>query len=353
MRGRTRDIKNMRQIDPYIIEQRKKRILQALIHHFIQTGRPVGSNVLTEDYDFDLSPATIRNIMAELENEGFLTHPHTSAGRTPTDKGYRAYVDSLIELQKLVIDEEKRVRQEYDNRIREMEETLIQTSRILSVLSQYSGFVMTPKIERNLLQHIELVPVSDSKILVILVTHSGMVKHRMVETSIPRAKLARLTNLLNERLRGLTLTEARRCVLQEIEEAQRTEMEILSLARDLSNDIFTLDEEIYMEGAANVLALPEFHDYGPMRSLLRLNGERNLLSHILDEDLTREGVQVVIGSESSCQEFENLSIVSSVYKDGETPVGILGIVGPKRMEYQKMMALVGAVSRMVNKILAK
>src|SRR3989339_675182 len=122
----------MRQIDPKIIEERKKQVLQAVIHHFIKTARPVGSNILTDDYKFDLSPATIRNLMAELEDEGYLTHPHTSAGRVPTDKGYRSYVDSLIELQKLVIDEEERVNHEYQGRIRELEDLLSKTSKALS-----------------------------------------------------------------------------------------------------------------------------------------------------------------------------------------------------------------------------
>jgi heat-inducible transcriptional repressor len=343
----------MRQIDPHIIEQRKKKILQALIHHYIKTGRPVGSSVLTEDYSFDLSPATVRNLMADLETEGYLTHPHTSAGRIPTDKGYRTYVDSLIELQKLVIEEERRAKQEYDARTREMEEVLVQTSRILSALSQYSGFVMAPRQEHNLLQYIELVHLSDGKVLVIMVTNSGMVKHRIVEAAISRSRLIELSNFLNAKLRGLPLTEAKRKIAEEIEEAQRNEMELLALARDLSGNIFNFEEEFYFGGTASVLALPEFQDFGPMRSLLRLNEDKDLLMHIVSDDLNREGVRVVIGSEASAEEFMDLSVVSSVYTDGENPVGVLGIVGPKRMEYPKMMALVSAVSKIVNKILSK
>ena len=342
----------MRQVDPKIIEERRKKILQVVIHHFIKTGRPVGSNVLTEDYKFDLSPATIRNLMSELEEDGYLTHPHTSAGRIPTDKGYRTYVDSLMELQRLAIEEERRVRQEYNNRIREMEEVLLQTSRVLSSLSQFSGFVMTPKVEVNQLQYIELLPISENRVLVVLVTHSGMVKHKIIEANLPREKLVELSNLLNDKLRGLTLLEAKQRIVREIEESQRVEKEILNLARNLSSEIFNIEEDIYIEGTSKVLTLPEFHDYEPMRCLLRLNDDKDLLMHVLDEDSRGDGVRVLIGSESSCEEFRNLSIVSSVYKDGENPVGVLGIVGPKRMEYPKMMALVSAVSKMVNKMLS-
>lgn len=344
----------MRQVDPKIIEERKNRVLQVVIHHFIKTGRPVSSSILTEDYDFDLSSATLRNLMSGLENEGFLTHPHTSAGRIPTDRGYRSYVDSLIELQKLVIDEEKRVRQEYDTRLKELEEVLVQTSKVLSALSQYSGFVMTPKLDSNQLEHIELLHLSENRVLVILVTHSGMVRHKVIEASIPGERLAYLTNRLNNRLKGLSFGEAKKRILQELEETERLEKEFFGFVKNISQEIFSVEEEIYLDGAANVLNLPEFHDYEPVRCLLRLNEDKDILMHILEEKRhSGDGVEVIIGSETSCEEFKNLSVVSSVYKDGESPIGVLGIIGPKRMEYPKMMALVSAVSKIVNKILSK
>ncbi|MHB9154665.1 MAG: heat-inducible transcriptional repressor HrcA [Endomicrobiales bacterium] len=343
----------MRQVDPKVLKERKNKILQAVIHHYIKTARPVASNVLTEDYHFDLSPATIRNLMAELEDDGFLTHPHTSAGRTPTDKGYRTYVDSLLELQRLVIGEEERVRQEYDYRIKELQDLLVQTSRVLSSLSQYSGFVLAPKLEKNRLQYLELISMGENKILVILVTHTGMVKHRIVEADIPRERVSELNLLLNRRLRGVALSEAKQRILEEIEESERQEHDLMSLARDLSDELFNLDEELYIEGTSNVLTLPEFQDLEPMRCLLRLNSEKDRLIHILDEGLDRDGVRVVIGSEAACEDLKDLSLVSTVYKNGEVPVGVLGIIGPKRMEYPKMMALVSAVSRMMNKMLSR
>jgi len=345
--------KFMRQIDPKIIKERKKQVLQAVIHHFIKTARPVGSNILTDDYKFDLSPATIRNLMAELEDDGYLTHPHTSAGRVPTDKGYRAYVDSLMELQRLALEEEDRVRHEYHGRVKELEEILVKTSKVLSALSQYTGFVLTPKLERNKLKYVELLPVAHRKILVILVTHTGFVKHQMIEADIAPEKLQRLNAMLNSKLKGLTLLEAKQQIIEKIEEAEREERELFLLARELSGRIFDIEEEVYMDGTTNVLALPEFQDYEPIRCILRLSEQKDILVHILQEDLTSDKVKVMIGSENTCRELQNLSVVSTVYKDGARPIGVLGIIGPKRMEYHKMMALVSSVSKILNKLLSK
>ncbi|MBN1822905.1 MAG: heat-inducible transcription repressor HrcA [Endomicrobiales bacterium] len=343
----------MRQIDPKVVKDRKEKVLQAIIHHYVKTGRPVGSNILTEDYKFDLSPATLRSLMSELEEEGFLSHPHTSAGRIPTDKGYRQYVDSLLEFQKLLLHEEERARGEYDNKIKELDGFLLQTSHILSALSHYSGFVITPKAEKNKLQYLELVRLSESKILVVMVTQTGMVKNKIVDASVSRERLAEISRLLNRKLNGMTLEEARQNIIREIEESEREEKEMFSIARALSRSLFDLDEQIFMEGASNVLTLPEFHDYEPMRCLLKINEDRDMLVDILEKNINKEGVRVLIGSEAHCRELKDLSVVSSVYKDGDASVGVLGIIGPKRMEYPRMMALVGAVTKIVNRFFEK
>jgi heat-inducible transcriptional repressor len=344
----------MRQVDPKVLEERKNKILQAVIHHYIKTAKPVGSHILTDDYHFDLSPATVRNLMAELEDDGYLTHPHTSAGRIPTDKGYRSYVDSLIELQRMVLDEEDRVQHEYFGKIQELQELLTQTSKVLSGLSQYTGFVLTPKIDRNHLKRIELLRVDDDKILIVLITHTGLIKHRIIEASISGPKLSALSSLLNEKLRGKTLLEAKQKIFETIDEIEREEKEVIDFAKGISSQMFDIEEELYVEGASNVLSLPEFKDFEPMRCMLRLAEDRDLLMSAIHKEIgSEEGVKVIIGSETDCKELRHLSVISSVYKDGDNPVGVLGIIGPKRMEYPKMMALVGAVSKIMNKLLSK
>lgn len=342
----------MRQIDPKLLEDRKKKILQAVIHHYIKTAKPVASGVLTESYNFGLSPATIRSMMAELEEDGYLTHPHTSAGRIPTDQGYREYVNSLIELQRLAIEEEARVRHEYNNKMKEIEDLLVQTSHVLSGLSKYSGFVMTPRFDKNKLKYLELLSVSD-RVLVIMVTESGMVRHKTMDVNISREKLAEMSRMLNERLRGLSLAEARKQIVQEIADLEKRENAAVNLVRKMSREIFDFEEEVYMDGAENVMTLPEFHDYEPMRCLLKLSGDKDIIKNLFDKGAVRNGVQVMIGSESSCHELKNLSVVSTVYRNNDNSMGVLGIIGPKRMEYGKMMALVNAVSKMLNKLISE
>jgi heat-inducible transcriptional repressor len=348
------DLKTMRQIDPKLLEERKKKILQAVIHHYIKSAKPVASSILSEGYNFSLSPATIRNLMSELEDEGYLAHPHTSAGRIPTDKGYREYVNSLIELQRLAIQEEARVKQEYNSKIKEIEDLLVQTSHVLSGLSNYSGFVLTPKSDKNKLQNIELINIADKNVLVIMVTESGMVKHKVLDVAIPRERLAVLSAELNERLKGLSLAEAKQKIYGEIEDIERREKDMFSFMKKMSREMFNFDEEVYMNGAENVMTLPEFHDYEPMRCLLKLTGDKDIIKNLFEKDLKQgPGVRVLIGSETSCAELKNLSIVSSVYRNNDNSMGVLGIIGPKRMEYQKMMALVNAVSKMLNKLISE
>ncbi|MCB4792619.1 MAG: heat-inducible transcriptional repressor HrcA [Elusimicrobia bacterium] len=345
----------MRHLDPEVSSDRKKKILQAIIHHYIKTGKPVGSNIITEEYSFGLSPATIRNLMAELEEEGYLSHPHTSAGRLPTDRGYRSYVDSLIELQKLIIDEEDRARQEYHGRIKELSDLLSQTSRALSSLSNYSGFVIAPKIESSTLKYIELAQVSEKQLLVILVTSTGLVKHKIIEAGVPKEQLSRLNTILNENLRDHSVLNVKQEIFNLLEEFEREEKDVIAIAKNLSRHIFDIDtdENMYLEGTSNVLGLPEFHDYESMKCMLSLSEDKDRLMQVLNDKLTEKDISVLIGSETQCKDLQHLSVVSSIYKDGNKPVGILGIIGPKRMEYQKMMALVGAVSKIVNKLLSK
>jgi heat-inducible transcriptional repressor len=345
----------MRHLDPEVSSDRKKKILQAIIHHYIKTAKPVGSSIITEEYKLELSPATIRNLMSELEDEGYLTHPHTSAGRLPTDKGYRAYVNSMIELQKLIVDEGERVRQEYHGRIKELNDLLSQTSRALSSLSNYTGFVIAPKIESSKLKYIELAQVADNQILVIFVTNTGMVKHKIIEANVPVQRLNRLNVILNENLRDLSIQSVKQQIFGILDDFEREEKETINIAKNLSRYIFDMDSDdnIYLEGTSNVLGLPEFHDYESVKCLLNLSEDKEHLLRVLNENIKSNEINVLIGSESACKDLQHLSVVSSIYKDGENPIGILGIIGPKRMEYPKMLALVKSVSRIVNKMLTK
>ncbi|MBI3292681.1 MAG: heat-inducible transcription repressor HrcA [Elusimicrobia bacterium] len=346
----------MRTLNPQISQERKRKILLAAVHHYIRTARPVASSLIEERFGFGWSSATIRNVLMELEAEGYLNHPHPSAGRIPTDKGYRFFVDSLAEMQRLAVEEEARIRQEYERRLKEIEELMVGTSRMLSAVSHYAGFVMAPRLDRSFFQHLELIPLDRQRFFVILVAQSGLVKHRIVETKepIPAERLARITRLLNESLRGLTLQQVRDEILDRIEAAAQEYQEVTALARDLSRETFDLrneEEGFYVDGAENILSLPDFQDTDRLRALLRLIEEKQILAEALQQHWQAHGVRVNIGSENHAPELEEVSVVSSTYLVGGRDVGILGIIGPKRMEYPRMIAVVDTVTRIVNEIL--
>ncbi|HRY29226.1 MAG TPA: heat-inducible transcriptional repressor HrcA [Elusimicrobiota bacterium] len=345
-------------------EDRKRKLLQAIIHQYIKTGKPVGSAFLAEEDKLDLSSATIRNVMAELENEGYLTHPHTSAGREPTDKAYRYYVDTLVELQHLAVMEEQRIRQEYEARIREIEQVLLSTSKTLSVLSHYTGFVVPPKLEETKLRHLQLVPLDDCRVLVVLVSDTGIVKQRVVMFESPCAPdtLSSMSKMLNDYLRGRSFNEVRDSILDHLAAARQRHEDMFDLAHMLASQTFDMIDEssLYLEGAGNILSLPDFQDQEHMSHLIHLLDQRQNLGELLLRELSGpaaedkwKGVRVKIGSENKLADLKDLSLVSSTYAIGDKKVGILGIIGPKRMEYSRMISLVGHIASTVSGALNK
>ena len=344
----------MRQIAENILKERKSKVLHAVIHEYIKTGKPVGSSILEKNYNFNLSPATLRNLMAELEKEGYLTHPHTSAGRIPTDEGYKAYVNSLVELQRLAVEEEERIKKEYEKKTREIDTLLSQTSKILSGLSNYTGFVMAPNSKTNLIRNIELVQLSSEKILVVLLTRSGIVKNKVINLSMDSENLQELKTFLNNKLRGLSLDEAGKRVVIEVQKYQNKQKDLFKLAEYISSAIDSIKDDIYMDGTSNVLGLPDFNDFESARSLVKLNEDRERLIEIIGEDFKESNdVKVQIGGQGKIADLKDLSVITTSYSYGNKIIGVLGIIGPKRMEYEKMMALVKSVSKVVNGLLLK
>jgi len=293
--------------------------------------------------------------MAELEDEEYLTHPHTSAGRIPTDKGYRAYVDSLLNLQHFAVEEEAKIRQEYEEKHSEIEAVLSETSRILSGLSQFTGFVLAPKTEYSEISNIELVQIAPQQLLIILLTHTGMVKHKKIDASLAPEQINELRIFLNEKLRGVSLSEANATIVNELRKIRKDEEDIYKTAEKICDAFCAIHDDIYIDGASNAVAIPDFTDFGigAVQSLMRLNEDKEKLIKIVNEDFSGSGVNVKIGSENSLAELKDLSMVTTVYKDGEKAVGVLGIIGPKRMEYDRMMGLVNAVSKMLNEFFKK
>lgn len=352
----------MRSLSSFEQEDRKRKLLQAIIHEYIKTAKPVGSAFLADKYKMDLSSATIRHVMAELEAEGYLTHPHTSAGRVPTDKAYRLYVDSLVDLQRLALMEEERIRREHEERTRQIEDLMLATSKTLSALSKFSGFVISPPLDQARLRHLELIPLDGNRVLAVLVSDTGVVKHRAIQFTrhYPLELLKPLAAMLNENLRGRTFSDVRDNIKDHIEFLGQRQMDMLQMSQDITREAFQMDQnDIYLEGAGSLLSLPDFSDYEQMRSVANLLDEKSLIGEVLTRHWSEEprgrwrDVQVKIGAETKIPAFKNLSMVSATYKVHDRTVGVLGIIGPKRMEYSRMMGLVSFVAKSVSKVLNK
>jgi len=339
----------MRYISLEVMQKRKNYILSTIIHHYIKTGKPVGSNVLIEEYSISLSPATVRKLMADLEKEGYLTHPYTSAGRIPTDKGYRSYVDNLVKLQNFAIEEEERIRREYEQKHNEIETLLSETSRILSGLSQCTGFVMTPKAQCDQVKSIEFVQISEIELLVVLLTKSGMIKHKKVEACLTCEQISRLRNFLNEKLRGVSVAQANRKIILEIRNFRQNEAEILEIAEKISDVFYNIQDDVYIDGASNGITISGFNDSDLVRSFVNFKEYKEKFIEIISKDFNDNRINVKIGSENILSELKDLSVVTAVYNNGEHAIGVLGIIGPKRMEYEKMMSIVSHVSEVLNK----
>lgn len=351
----------MRQLDPRLVTERKRKLLQWVIHSYIKTSRPIASQDISREAGLDLSSASIRGLLKELEDEGFLHQPHTSAGRVPTDKGYRFYVDYLSGVQRLASQEKERIEREYASRIAEMDNLLAQTSRLLSHVSHSAGLVLSPKVERQHLKRLELILLGGRQVLAVLVTQAGLIRHWPIQLSfVPTAaRINMLNRFLNDNIQGKSIREVQQTVESRIQQASHELAELGDLARRLLDDVSMVAQpgEIFLEGATNILAHPEdLGDARDMHSLIKVMEEKRALTDLLDGMLEEQGQEephavVRIGNETKRTELKNLSLVASTYRWRGEVIGVLGILGTKRMEYSRMMGLVDHVSQAVTKAL--
>lgn len=336
------------------LTERSRQILEAIIEDYIKTAEPVGSRSVTRRHGLTLSPATVRNVMSDLEELGFLASPHTSAGRVPTDKAFRFYVDSLLQVRS--IDEEQRdeIRRHYRGQGHDVGEILKETSRILSSISHYIGIVVAPRFTANVFRQIEFVKLCGSRILAILVSESGVVQNRIVESNeeIPSEDLVRMSNYLNNLLKGLTISEVKNRILQEMESDKVRYDELMSRALKLSE--LTLDEpdaEVFIEGQVNILEQPEFADVDKMKEIFRAFEEKGQLITLLDRCMDAERVNIFIGAENFLNRMNRLSVITAPYASGRNTLGVLGVIGPTRMGYDRVIPIVDYTARMLSELL--
>lgn len=339
------------------LNEREKNILRYIIQQFILTAAPVGSRNIAKRYELGISAATVRNIMADLEESGYLNHPHTSAGRVPTDKGYRFYVDSLMDVQTLNQAEKKLIQAEFENKADEQDDLLKLTSNILSKITHQLACVTYPKLESGTLEKIQIISLSAKRILVVISIKGGLIKTITLEfnSEIKENQINSIQNLLNERLAGLSFKEIRATFTERFNDVDENEKAIIRLFLNSADKVFkdTLtSENIYITGAKNVIQQPEFEDPERFQSVIELIEDKDIIVHILDksEEVSPNDVYISIGKENEDQKLVDYSLITKEYKIGDVS-GHLGIIGPKRMEYSKVIAIVDYVAKMLTETL--
>jgi heat-inducible transcriptional repressor len=339
------------------LDERRREVLRTLIGLHIETGEPVGSESLSRSLNRALSPATLRNVMADLEAMGYLDHPHTSAGRVPTDEGYRFYVDSLMGLAALGPGEQREIDEELRTKDASAERTMERASQLLSRLSRHVGFVLIPEISRTSFRHVDLVPLAYPRILVVMVSATGMVTHKVIEheEKLRPEELQTCANYLNANFAGMTLAEIRARLLQLMSEEKALYDSLLQKVVALGERAFELPGggSVYIDGTSNILARPEFDDLERLRSLVKTFEEKGRLVRILNACLSGDGIRVLIGHENPDPDLQDLSLVTARCTiDGDEGLG-LGVVGSTRMEYAHVVALVDHVARAVSDVLRR
>jgi heat-inducible transcriptional repressor len=339
------------------LSERSKKVLCAVVQSYINYPDPVGSRVVTKRYSFGLSPATIRNIMADLEEMGFLTQPHTSAGRVPTDLGYRFFVDSLVEEGDYFSNIE--ILQDLYGKLEslrdDIESLLNETTRNLSVLSHYLGIAMSPMPDATTLERINLLKYKADKIAVVLFTDEGLIKNKVIslEADISQKHLNRIAAYLNSEFAGYTFDEIRLKIVREMsKEKIRCDSLISRAMRICREALYFPLRGLFVSGLSEVLELPDFADLKKIRELSKAIEDKHMIIKLLDRLSEFDGVQVIIGSENSMNEMKKLSIVVSPCREGTRPIGVVGIIGPTRMNYGKAIYFVENTARFITKMLA-
>lgn len=340
------------------IDERSQEVLKSLIQLHIATGEPVGSQSLARALSLRLSPATLRNLMADLERAGFLSHPHTSAGRVPTDEGYRAYVDSLMTPAPMRLRDAAAIESSLRAGEGSPQRVLESASRVLSRFSHSVGFVIAPNIGRANLRQLDLVRLPYPRVLVVMVCGSGMVTNKVVELEeqLSSDDLQACANYLNAHFSGLSLDTARSRLLEMMREEKALYDHLLQQVIAVGERAFEgggEESSVYLDGTANILDQPEFEDLGRMRSLFKTFEEKSRLVRILNACISGEGIRILIGHENPEPGLKDMALVGAGYSLGGAPGLGLGVMGSTRMEYGRMIALVDHVGRAVQGALAE
>lgn len=341
--------------------ERKRRILQAIIDDYISSAEPIGSRSIAKKHELGLSSATIRNEMADLEELGYLEQPHTSAGRVPSDLGYRLYVDQLMNRYRLTVAEVQTMQQAMALKMQELDRLIVHTSSIISRLTQYTTVVLPPEVKKDSVKHMQLVPIDANSILLVLVTNAGSVRNSTIRTSkgLSLDLANRLSALLNSKLSGLTVEEINLPKIAELQKEMGPNQEILTpILNHISESISNMeDAELYLGGTTNILNFPEYNDIDKAKSLLNFLEEKKSLHKMLtgmQKNSQSPGkISILIGKENEYPEMQDCSIILSTYTIENKAVGTIGVIGPTRMDYAKVVSSLDYMTNTLNQIIMK
>ena len=336
------------------LDERKQKILQAIIRNYMETGEPVGSRTISKYSDLNLSSATIRNEMSDLEEMGYIVQPHTSAGRIPSDKGYRLYVDRILEEKNHEVQELKDLMIE---RTDKMEQVLKQVVKVLAANTNYATMVSAPTYHRNKLKFIQLSKVNATQILTVIMIEGNIVRNKVIDVTeeLDQETVLKLNILLNSVLNGLSIEEINLAMIQNLKEQAGIHSELVGSVIDAAAEVIHSEDEveIYTSGATNIFRYPELSDNGKASELISTFEEKQQLSDLVNQTLENsdsKGIQVYIGQETPIQSMKDCSVVTATYELGEGLQGTIGIIGPKRMDYENVLKTLKTLTEQLDEI---
>jgi heat-inducible transcriptional repressor len=338
------------------MDERKKKILRAIIQDYIITAEPIGSRTIARKFDLGISPATIRNEMSDLEVLGLIEQPHTSAGRIPSDAGYRYYVDCLMEGIELSKEEKAIIEQETAKRISEIQQVITHTSKLLSQLTSLTSIVLGPLNGKSTFGQIHFLPYQTGQAIMVIVKENGVVENHIVDIGheVSAEELQRVAAVLNQKMRGQSLKKVKKRLLHEIYRELTRQRHLIDKSLEMLAVILDSCEEkeqVYLGGALNMLNQPEFKDLSKVKKLFKFFEEDESLKKLLQP--THEGLNITIGGENIFEEFHDCSVISSTYRIDEDTIGVIGVLGPTRMNYSKAIAIVNFMTRSMSENLTR
>lgn len=340
------------------LSERKRKILQAIIDEYIGTAEPVGSRVISKKNELGLSSATIRNEMADLEELGFLVQPHTSAGRIPSDMGYRFYVNSLMQRYQVSVEAMEKMKNEFQKRVDELDGIIKKASFITSALTEYTTVVTAPMLSQSEIKKIDLVSLGADNVMLILVTKAGMVKNQLMHMSLDDETALRFSQILNEKFSGLTVDAITFEKINELQSDLENHMNVhpkvlIEILNYIYKMVESLDEtEVYVNNAKSILKYPEYNDVKKAEEIFGFLEDQANLKSIVDKSNDSDGkLNITIGSENKFEQLKDCSLVTVNYSLGNKAVGKIGVIGPKRMNYAKVIASLDCIASHIDKIL--